>query len=107
MIQGHKIREKIEGEHFFELIHNIKKENIKVSEHCLFRLRRNERKPFKEQILIEFVLNQKPLLVGVQQNGLYAAFYKYGQKVVRLILEIAPEKIKIVTFYFIEGIPRI
>lgn len=54
---------------------------------------------------------ESPFLVGIQENGNYAVFYKYKKnKFLRIIIDIREiRKVNIVTFYFIEEwqIPKI
>jgi len=47
--------------------------------------------------------------VGFQYNENYAAFYKYKNKNLKMIIDFGNTKVKIVTFYFIQEwqIPKI
>lgn len=100
MITGHKIKQFIEINAFINNIRYISKENIKATAHTFFRL--EERKLFKDNNLIEFIVSETPILVGLQNNGLYAVFYNFNKKILKIILEIQPLQINIVTFYIIE-----
>ena len=42
------------------------------------------------------------MLVGLQKNGCYAVFYRYGNDILRVILDMQINKIEIVTFYIID-----
>ena len=48
-------------------------------------------------------------LVGIQENENYSVFYRYKNKIYRIILGIDSRKINIVTFYFIDErqVPKI
>lgn len=109
MIKGHKIELKIDINEFLDKIKDIKEEEIITTEHTFFRLREKERKVFKERIIKEYILGDRPILVGKQYNGNYAVFYKYGTDMLKLILDIHQKSLSIVTFYLIDNkqIPRI
>ena len=58
---------------------------------------------FKESVLKKYLTSKVPILVGIQYNFNYAVFYDYSkQEALRMILDIKPDKIKIVTFYLTE-----
>lgn len=104
-IQGHRIKEKISVERFFEIIKEHEK--IECSNHAFFRLSEGQRKVFICKELIKYLTCEKPVLVGLQHNGNYAAFYNYGIDILRIIINILPNKIEIITFYIIEKVPKI
>ena len=68
-----------------------------------------QRKIYTCEELKNILLKEKPFLVGFQHNQNYAAFYKYQNKNLKMIIAFDDRKIKIVTFYFIEQwqIPKI
>src|SRR3989338_773955 len=100
MVKGHKIEKKVEVEAFLDIIQNYTKDQISTTDHTFFRLSENQRKIFKDEVLKEYLLAKIPILVGIQFNGNYAVFYDYSKnEVLRLMLEIQPNKIEIVTFY--------
>lgn len=109
MIRGHLIKQKINVEDYLAIIKNFKEDNIKTTDHTFFRLKEGERKVFKDNIIKEIILADKPLLVGIQNNGNYASFYRYGKDILRLVLDIQITKLKIVTFYIIDEkqVPKI
>ena len=42
-------------------------------------------------------------MVGIQNNGCHAAFYKYRkQRVIRIIVGMKADRMEVVTFYVIE-----
>ncbi len=79
LITGHKIKQFIEVNAFINNIKYIGKENIKTTAHTFFRL--EERKLFKDNNLIEFIVSETPILVGLQNNNLYAIFYSFDKKI--------------------------
>ena len=110
MTKGHRIEKRIEVKTFLETIKNYNEEQIETTQHTFFRLNEEERKIFKESVLKEYLTTRIPILVGIQFNGNYAVFYDYSKnEALRLILDIQPNKIEIVTFYIIEKneIPRL
>ena len=110
MVKGHKIEKKVKVEAFLDIIKNYTNEQIITTEHTFFRLNEEERKIFKESMLKEYLTSKVPILVGIQYNFNYAVFYDYSkQKALRIIIDIKPDKIKIVTFYLTEKseMPRI
>lgn len=110
MVKGHKIEKKISIGKFLDIIKNYSNEQIITTEHTFFRLNEEERKIFKESMLEEYLTSKVPILVGIQCNFNYAVFYDYSkQKALRIIIDIKPDKIKIVTFYLPEKseMPRI
>ncbi|MBI2652196.1 hypothetical protein HYX00_01915 [Candidatus Woesearchaeota archaeon] len=110
MIKGHRIERKISVDKFLDIIKSYTEEQIITTEHTFFRLNEEERKIFKESVLKEYLTSKVPILVGIQYNLNYAVFYDYDkQKALRIIIDIKPDKIKIVTFYLPEKseMPRI
>ena len=100
MVKGHRIEKGVEVKTFLETIKNYTKEQIITTQHTFFRLNEQQRKIFKESVLKEYLLAKTPTLVGIQFNGNYAVFYDYSKnEVLRLMLDIQPNKIEIVTFY--------
>ena len=103
MVKGHRIEKKIEVKTFLETIKNYTEEQIVTTQHTFFRLNEEERKIFKESVLKEYLASKSPILVGIQYNFNYAVFYDYNkQEALRIIIDIKPDKIKIVTFYLID-----
>ena len=100
MVKGHRIEKRVEVKTFLGTIKNYTNEQIITIQHTFFRLNEQQRKIFKESVLKEYLLAKIPILVGIQFNGNYAVFYDYSKnEVLRLMLEIQPNKIEIVTFY--------
>lgn len=110
MTKGHKIEKKVEIETFLDTIKNYTKDQINTTDHTFFRLSEKQRKIFKDEVLKEYLLAKIPILVGIQFNGNHAVFYDYRKnEALKLILDMQPNKIEIVTFYIIDKseIPRL
>ena len=110
MVKGHKVEKKIEVKTFLETIKNYTEEQIITTRHTFFRLDEEERKIFKEDVLKDYLITKIPILVGIQHNRNYAVFYDYSKnEALRIILDMQPGKIEIVTFYIIDKseIPRL
>lgn len=108
MVEGHKIQEKVEIEVFLEIIKNLKPEDIEVRDHAVFRVKRAERKAFKDK-LTDTLLHENPVLVGIQRNGNHAVYYKQESEHLKMILDVQPKSITIVTAYKIDHkqVPRL
>lgn len=105
MVLGHKIKEKISSEEFMELVAYYNDNDIYSTNHTFFNLDQKERKLFKHEMLIHIIKEKIPLFVGIQNNHLHTVFFDYSKnEAVRMVLEISPEKIEIVTFYIVEKI---
>lgn len=93
-----------------DIIKSYTEEQITTTQHTFFRLAEKQRKIFKYIVIRDYLLIKSPVLVGIQYNQLYAVFYDYGKnEALKLILDIQPNKIEIVTFHIInkEQIPRL
>ncbi len=109
MPTSHKIEIKIGIEDYLAIISKFTAEEITTTNHTFFRLEQKQRKIFKDTIIKNIILSKIPILVGIQYNKLYAAFYKHNKDTIKLVLDIQSTKIGIVTFYLIDNkqIPRI
>jgi len=103
MIKGHQIEKKLEIEKFEKIVANYSEDDIHTTKHTFFRLKEKDRKIFKEQIITDHLLSRRPKLVGIQNNGCHAVYYKYDKKTLKIILDIKNDKIDIVTFYIIDN----
>jgi len=103
MIKGHQIQKKVKIGTFSDIINQYKEEDIRTTKHTFFRLREKERKVFKDKVIKEYLLEQEPVLVGIQHNGNYAVFYRYNKDLLKVILDIQTPSINIVTFYIIDN----
>ncbi|MDP7116138.1 MAG: hypothetical protein QF632_06855 [Candidatus Woesearchaeota archaeon] len=106
MKKGHQIREKIGIAQFMELINQYGSKSFISTNHTYFRLNEQERKVFKEIIIKDILLGKCPILVGKQYNGNYAAFYNHSNDVLKIILDIQPVSIHLITFYLIDNKQR-
>ena len=103
VVTGHRIESKIEVKEFLDLLESYSKDKIECTKHTFFRLSEKQRKIFKSEGILKYLLEQKPILVGIQRNGAYAVFYDYNENdVIRIVLDIKPNKIEVVTFYIID-----
>ena len=109
MAEGHKIKEKLEISVFLECIKEYQKEDIESTSHTFFRFSEKQRRIYNESFIKELLLNDIPFLAGIQKNRLWAVFYKHKGNIFRIILDMQPNKIYIVTFYIIDStqIPKI
>src|SRR3989338_4304433 len=100
MVKGHKIEKKIGIEQFKDIINSYGEEQIILTSHALFRLAEKQRKVFKDLVIKDYLLAKNPVFVGIQNNQLYAVFYDYSKnEALKLILDVQPNLIEIVTFY--------
>lgn len=109
MVQGHRIKEKIEISRFLEQIQEYEDKNIEITRHTFFHFSEKQREFYNESLAKELLLNNEPFFVGIQNNGLWALFYKHNKEIIRMIVDIQVNKIYIVTFYIIDEtqIPKI
>lgn len=109
MFGNTKIEKKVDIENFIKSIQQYKRNQIECTSHTFFRLSEKQRKIYTCDELKKIITNKKPFLVGFQYNKNHAVFYKYNNKILKMILNIDNRKIKIVTFYFIQEwqIPKI
>lgn len=101
-----RIVNKIEYMEFKTLIENCKNK-IKVNSHAYFRLNQMQRKIYKEEVLIETLSKEKPLLIGIQKNQNHVTFYSRKNGYLRMIFKIKKDKIEIITFYLMARMPKI
>ena len=100
MLEGHKIKKKLEPEKFLEEIKKLKPEQIIITEHTFFRLAEKQRKVYKDRIIKEFLFEKVPILVGIQHNDNYSVYYSYNElEALKIILGMYPDKVYVVTFY--------
>jgi hypothetical protein len=103
MVKGHRIESLVDIEEFLLKISSFSREQIECTSHTFFRLSDNQRKIFKCDKIKDFLLLEKPVLVGKQFNGCYAIFFPYKRKnYIRVIADITHNKVEIVTFYTID-----
>jgi len=77
MLDPNKIKRKIPVNDFIALIREYLPENIEDSGHAFKRLSQRQRELFTIEEVRNLLLKDKPFLVGIQENGNYAVFYKH------------------------------
>ena len=107
MADSHRIVRIIEINEFIQIIKYYNENQIIITKHTTFRLNQEQRKIFKDEMLKDLIMNQVPMLVGLQTNNSYAAFYRCEQEILKLILDIKIDKINAVTFYITNKLPRL
>ena len=83
------------------------KSRVKVNSHAYFRISQMQRKIYKEETLITMLTQEKPVLVGIQENNNYAIFFSKKNGYMRLIFKVTKENIEIITFYITDHLPKI
>ncbi len=102
MIWDHNIVDKISKKEFLKKIKNFKENDIEVTDHALFRLNEKQRKVYEMGTLKNFVVNKIPIEIGKQKNGNLAVLYYYDEnQTIKILLNLKPNKIYIVTFYIL------
>lgn len=102
-----RIKTIVKIDEYDELIKRYE-EQIKVSPHAYFRLADTQRKVYKDDYLKNVLKDERPKLVGIQQNGRYTAFFKRKEGYLRVIFSVNHEEhIEIITFYITNNMPRI
>lgn len=102
MIWDHDINDKISKKEFSRKIKNFKEKDIEITHHALFRLNQKQRKIYEDKVLKDIILNQEPIEIGKQDNGNLAVFYYHqGDRVIKILMDLRPNKIYIVTFYIL------
>ena len=101
MLDPNKIKKKVPVNDFIGLIRKYNPSNIEDSGHAFKRLSQKQREIFSIEEIRNILLKDKPFLVGIQENGNHAAFYKHQGKNLRMILKFEATKVKIVAFYYI------
>ncbi len=103
MVKGHLIASFEEVSVFLERIRSFDSNSIDCSDHAFFRLSEKQRKVFTCEKIKDYLLNQTPLKVGIQNNGNFAVFYNYGKTtVIKIIIDMRLTLINTVTFYIID-----
>ena len=77
MLNPNKIKTKIPVNDFTTLIRKYSSNKIEDSGHAFKRLSQKQREIFTIEEIRKILLQEKPFLVGIQENGNYAVFYKH------------------------------
>jgi len=95
--------EKADAAQFVERLKCYGPEYVTCSGHTFFRLSRKQRELFNCDSIREILFNNIPVLVGIQHNGCYAAFYKHkNHRFIRIILDMKADRADVVTCYVID-----
>jgi len=85
MIFGHRIKKRIEINKFLEQIQGFEEKDIDTSHHSFFRFSEKQREIYDNEFIKNILLHETPFLAGIQNNGLWALFYKYKKEIWRVI----------------------
>ena len=77
MLNSTTIKKKLDEESFYQKLRNYTRDKIECSPHSFFRFSEEQRKRFNCDFARDILLNQKPVLAGLQYNGNYALFYNF------------------------------
>ena len=103
MIKGHRIAGFEDVRLFAGRMQSFRPEHIECTSHTFFRLSGKQREIFTCAMLRKWLQEETPVIVSVQNNGCFSAFYKTKeQRYIRIIIDIGSERIRIVTFYIVE-----
>ena len=76
-------------------------DSIDCTNHTFFRLSSKQREIFTCEYIKEIILQKQLYKVGIQNNGAYALFYPFRERYLRVIIELTPKDINVITFYII------
>ena len=76
MIGGNRIRERVDAAEFMERLRAYGRDNVYCTDHTFFRLSQKQRALFTCDSIRDILFGSPPVLVGLQNNGCYTAFYK-------------------------------
>jgi|SRR3990167_4898006 len=96
--------EEVDKSRFKELLSG---KEIIISNHALDHLSEHQRKIFKDQELINILINETPRKIYLQQNGRYATYHRKPDGYRKLIFEVQNNKIIIVSFMDTIELPKI
>ncbi|MBI2232925.1 MAG: hypothetical protein HYU56_03310 [Candidatus Aenigmarchaeota archaeon] len=103
MIIGTMIKKKLDEESFYQKLRNYTRDKIECTHHSFFRFSEEQRKRFNCDFARDILLNQKPILAGLQYNGTSSLFYDFeDNKLLRIMIIFISGRIRVITFYTIE-----
>ena len=106
MAKESRIISKLTREEYAQLL--LEYSDIRVSPHARFRLSQKQREQFTEKALADILVQRKPLLIGIQENGRYAVIFREGFRFLRVVFELKQNAtLEIVTFLITDTMPRI
>ena len=83
------------------------RDRICVSEHALVRFSEKQRNIYKDDHIIRLLMQENPRLVGLQENGRHAAFFRRDTGYLRIVFAVHEDVIEIVTVCINNELPRI
>ena len=103
MLDDHKIKEKIKVSKFIKEVRDYGSNYIEATEHTFIRLSQKQRKIYTEESLKKIIFNETPLEVSRQKNGNYALIYNFNndKDLLKILVDLTPNKVYIVTFYIL------
>ncbi|HEA46532.1 MAG TPA: hypothetical protein ENH99_02000 [Candidatus Pacearchaeota archaeon] len=101
MIDSHKIKEKISVKSFMQKFDSYSQEDLEITPHAFFRLSQKQRRLYEKDRLIQVIYSTKPIEVSIHKDGRYAVIYPFEKRLLKVLFEIYPKKIYIVTFYIL------
>ena len=102
MLDEHKVTEKIKVSEFIKEVKEYGYDYIEATKHTFFRLREKQRKIYTEETLKKIIFNETPIEVGREKNGSYAIIYNFNKDLLKIIVNLTPKKVYIVTFYILD-----
>ena len=95
---------------FLDYVKNYDNDSIECTKHTFFRFSDKQINDWMNCEKVKtYIKGNIPLFIGEQNNGCYAVFYQFEQKkAIKIIVDVKPEKIKIVTLYVVDkkSIPK-
>jgi len=88
MLDETKIEKRVEIEEFIGFIAKYEETQFECTKHTFFRLSEKQRKILNCEELVKVLTKEKPFLVGLQYNKSYAAFYKYQDKNLKIMVAL-------------------
>lgn len=73
MTDGHKIATTEDVQKFTDRLRNYSDENIECTPHAFFRLSQKQRELFKCDEIKRYLLEERPILAGIQNNRNFTA----------------------------------
>lgn len=83
------------------------RDRIHVSGHALARFSEKQRNVYKDENLATILTQESPRLVGIQENGRHAAFFRRSEGYLRIVFVVYEDMIEIVTVCINNELPRI
>lgn len=102
MEKGHRISRWEDPQSLSARLKKYDGDKIECCYHAFFRLNELQRKVYTCEHLKDYLLNQRPVKCGKHYNNYTSVFYDFEyEKEIRIVLDITPSKVTIVTFYIV------